>query len=272
MTPHHPARQREIPGHHPPQTLRIQPLPQSRRARHITEQHRHRLTLLAHNLRSNERRSALHAELRAVRVIVSAGRTGCHQRSLDPRRRQCTSGSVGRDRETGLSMATTSPGLLEPRGSFAAGVGGPCPERPGSANRVDPSSSMVATRWPPSRRPASALGLRVDRLVRLQAATVTVLVSRRHVHLKLFESAGVSSSRRLTREPCCRRVGCEPAPGLLDRRPRSWPRRTPHAQPARAVTRDQAGELEQLPGYSTRCPSVRPVASCPLLGFQPAGV
>ena len=80
----HPPGSIEVPSHHLPEALRIQPLPQSRRPSHIAKQHRHRLALLARPVRGRQRRAALAAEPRILLVRPTAGGTDLHTSKAKP--------------------------------------------------------------------------------------------------------------------------------------------------------------------------------------------
>src|SRR5215475_7991498 len=80
----HRPRRIEIPGHHLPETPRIQPLPQRRRPAHITKQHRDRLALLARRRHSHQRRAAAVAEPGIRRILTPTPSTHPHTSKAKP--------------------------------------------------------------------------------------------------------------------------------------------------------------------------------------------
>ena len=77
----HLARDVEVPLHHAPQRLRVEPFAQRGRPGHVAEEDRDDLAELPH-LGDSERGAAGVAEARAVPVLVSAGRAGGHAHSV----------------------------------------------------------------------------------------------------------------------------------------------------------------------------------------------
>ena len=90
VTFHGDARQVEIPGHDCPQRLRVEPLAERGRARHVTEQHRHRLALLAPSHANPEDKTAGLTETGALPVLMTATPTTRHATSLEGRGRRPT--------------------------------------------------------------------------------------------------------------------------------------------------------------------------------------
>jgi hypothetical protein len=64
------------------QRLRIERLPQRRRSRHITKEHRHDFPLRTRPLVTNERRTARVAELRGVRILAATRTATQHKPRL----------------------------------------------------------------------------------------------------------------------------------------------------------------------------------------------
>ncbi len=76
-----PSRRLEVARHHAPEGLGVEPLAERRRARHVCEEHGHRLAHLAGD-GALEPDAAVAAEAGAVLVLPTAGRARGHGRSL----------------------------------------------------------------------------------------------------------------------------------------------------------------------------------------------
>jgi len=80
----HRPRGIEIPVHHLPEALQVQPLPQSRRPGHVAKKHRHRLALLPRSRTSHQGCAAPIAEPGIRRVLPPTPSAHLHTRRLSP--------------------------------------------------------------------------------------------------------------------------------------------------------------------------------------------